>query len=491
MITLAGLRILAAFALAYLLPGFVRLQLCPEPGMAWLRLVQCFSLTAASFVFVSLGLAYGGLGQYYGQAVLATWMALLAYALFGGGSGSVARALFLKVLRTIESERPRGGVRAIWRSASPVAVLGAILIGATFVQRAWFSLSYWRFEALEGYERTFSLFQAVNNNTASADGSLSLLVPLMMMGGLDAASVVRYGDPLFSLLVCVAGALLAYRVTQRPGAALLALGLTAVLPIVLQDLTGKPGAAQQLSALFWLIAGILAVSQRYSAVAAILTAVAIAGFPLYPLYAFACVAAAVLLDSIGRYVSGWDSMPARAVLAASFVWVLVSDMAKPVPDGPHQYESAARLAEQIAQNFPRGEWFLVSPTNELTSVLGRGWHVELLDFLKDYSASSVEPPDFKFPWQADIFIFVESQPLTRPNGNGGSIHGGHGMALVDDRVVLAYGTPLGRAATQFRLARIVAAYARTHDNVSVYYQDPKLTVYRISRSPASLAAANN
>jgi len=181
---------------------------------------------------------------------------------------------------------------------------------------------------------------------------------------------------------------------------------------------------------------------------------------------------------------------ARAVLTVSFAGVLMSDAVRPVPDGPHQYESAARVAEQIAQTFPRGEWFLVSPTHELTSVLGRGWHVELLNFLKEYSEASVEPPDFKFPWQADIFIFVEKEPLTRPNANGGSTHGGHGMALVGDRVTLAYGTPLGRASTEIRLARIVAAYGRTHDNVSMYYEDAKLIVYRISRGPASITASN-
>ena len=35
----------------------------------------------------------------------------------------------------------------------------------------------------------------------------------------------------------------------------------------------------------------------------------------------------------------------------------------------------------------------------------------------------------------------------------------------------------------------MAAYARTHDNVSVYFEDDKLAVYRISRGPASVAAA--
>jgi hypothetical protein len=490
MITLAGVRIVAAFFLAFVLPAFLRLRRHPEPGEGWVRLIHGFALTAACFEGVALLLSFGGRGFHYVEAIVATWLALIGYALFGG-EDPLFRALVLKVLRIMEAGRSRLGVSPLWLAASPAVLTVAALVLAIFLHRAWFSLSYWRFGALQDYERTFSLFQVVNNNTASSDGSVSLLAPLMLMGGLDSASVVRYGDPLFSLLACVAGALLAYRITRRYTAALLALGLTAVLPILIEGTLDKPTAAHHMATLFWLVTATLAYSGRFSALGSLAVALYLGGFTLYPALAAGCVLAAVLVDYLGKQASGWDSALARGVLTASFVAVLGSDAAKPVPDGPFQYESAARVAEQIAQTFPRGEWFLVSPTHELTSVLGRGWHVELIDFLNEYSESTVEPPDFKFPWQADIFIFVEKQPLSRENTSGGHLHGGHGMAFIDDRVVHAYGTPLGRATTEFRLARIVAAYARTHDNVSIYYQDSQLTVYRISRGPASLTASSN
>jgi hypothetical protein len=491
MITLAGARIVAAFFLAYLLPGFLRSRRRPEPGEGWVRVLHGFALTAACFEAVTIVLALSGHRFHYVEALVGTWFALLGYALFGGGADSLFRQLLLKVLRTIEAGRSQLGVRPLWQWVSPAYLIGGALLAVAAIHRAWFSMIYWRFETTEGYERTFSLFQTVNNNTAGPDVSVALLVPLMLFGGLDAASVVRYGDPLFSLLVCAAAGLAAFHVSRSYTAALLAFGLTAVLPVMVQNSLSKPTASQQMAALFLLVAGILAYSRRASAIAALATTALLGGLSIYPALAAGCVALAVLVDFAGRLAPGWDSLPARGVLAASFIAALGADLAKPIPDGPLQYESAARAAERIAQTFPRGEWFLVSPTHELTSVLGRGWHVELLDFLKDYDEKTVEPPDFKFPWQADIFIFVEKQPLTRTNERGGHIHGGHGMAMVNDRVVLAYGTPLGRTATQFKLARIVAAYARTHDNVSIYYQDPQLTVYRISRGPASIVAAGN
>ena len=69
-------------------------------------------------------------------------------------------------------------------------------------------------------------------------------------------------------------------------------------------------------------------------------------------------------------------------------------------------------------------------------------------------------------------------------------HGGQGLGMIEDQAVLAYGTPLGRADTEFKLARVMAAYARTHDNVSVYFEDDNLAVYRISPKAASITALN-
>ena len=51
MITLAGIRIIAAFVLAYLLPAFLRNRRCPEPGEGWVRLVHGFAVTAEAAPF--------------------------------------------------------------------------------------------------------------------------------------------------------------------------------------------------------------------------------------------------------------------------------------------------------------------------------------------------------------------------------------------------------------------------------------------------------
>jgi hypothetical protein len=102
----------------------------------------------------------------------------------------------------------------------------------------------------------------------------------------------------------VAAGLFAYRITRRYTAALLAVGFTAVLPIMLQDSLAKPGAAQQMATLFWLITGILACSRRSSAMASAVTAVLVGGVTLYPALAAGCVAAAVLVDCASRITHG-------------------------------------------------------------------------------------------------------------------------------------------------------------------------------------------
>src|SRR5215813_11690732 len=124
MITLAGVRIIAAFFLAYLLPAFLRHRRRPDLRAGWLRLVHGFALTAACFEGVSLVLALGGRGFHYVEAMVAVWLALIGYALFGGGSGSLFRQVVIKVLRMIEAGRSQLGVRSIWQLVSPAILIG-------------------------------------------------------------------------------------------------------------------------------------------------------------------------------------------------------------------------------------------------------------------------------------------------------------------------------------------------------------------------------
>lgn len=485
MLTMAAVRVVAAFVFAYLILPILRPLRAANPTEALWLVIERFALITAAVQISAAALAAGGLPQATG--LIAVWFLIAGWAAFGV-RGSQIRPLLLKLLRGIEAWHMGPALRMVWTSATTPAALGAALLLLVFLHRAAFSLGNWRFETLEQYERTFSLFQMAASGAQSGNSSLPLLVPLVLIGGLDAASVVRFADPLFSTLICLAAGLCAYAVSRRYTAAMLAFTFAGLLPVVLDAGIAKPSAAQQMATLFWLITLVLAYNRRLGAVASGITAVLIGGEPaIYPVLVAGCAALALVIDTGARRVNGWDSLPARVILAAGLASALVPDLARPVPDGPYQYESAAMTAERIARTFPRGQWFVVSPTHELTSVLGRGWHVELFQFLKQYSEEAVAAPDFKFPWEADIFIFVEKQPLARPNATAGRYHGGHGMAMIDDAVVQAYGTPLGRASTQWRLARLIAAFARSHDNISSYYQDDKLTVYRISKDAASLS----
>ena len=488
MMTFAGIRILAAFVIAYLLPALLRQRRKEASGQWWLLLLEGFALTTACIEVFALTLA--SIGLPYAGSLMALWLVIVALAAFGV-RGSYFRPLLFKLLRRIESGHIGLSALPRWKTVTSPALLGLVLFLVIFLQRAWFSLNYWRFETLEGYERTFSLFQIVTGGAVNGNPSLPLLAPLMFIGGLDAASVVRFADPLFSTLGCVAAGLCAFALSKRYSAALLAVALMAVLPALTRASMERAGGAQQMATVFWLITATLAHQRRLSAVGSGLTAVLIGGSSaLHPLLAIGCVVSSLAIDRVTRLAPAWIAVPARAAVVLSIAMVMIMEAIRPVPDGPYQYESAAIAAEQIARTFPRGQWFVISPTHELTSVLGRGWHIELVDFLKEYSEETVAPPNFKFPWEANIFIFAERQPLTRLNDRGGLYHGGHGMATIGERSVLSYGTPLGRAATQFQLASLIAAYARSHDNVSIYHQDEKLTVYRISRGAAPLSARN-
>jgi hypothetical protein len=148
-------------------------------------------------------------------------------------------------------------------------------------------------------------------------------------------------------------------------------------------------------------------------------------------------------------------------------------LGSPVDDGPYQYEAAARVCRNIATQFPRNQWLIVSPVQEVAFTYGRGWHYELLDFVSTNSVEQIRRKQYSFPYEVnDIFIFVEKQPL---GGNTFDLTG------TIDRAVLAYHTGLGRSSVEFQAGALLAAYQANHHNASKFYEDQNLMVFHIGK----------
>jgi hypothetical protein len=170
---------------------------------------------------------------------------------------------------------------------------------------------------------------------------------------------------------------------------------------------------------------------------------------------------------------------AGAVACIAVLWIGSSTRAA---DGPFQYEAAAKVCSGISHTFPRNDWMIVSPVQELGCIYGQGWHMELLDFVSQFRVEQVERPEFHFPYYVkDLFFFVETEPLSRREADGSAYLRSASLAQSMDPSIFGYEIPLGRASVQFAAASIVAAYARGHRDLSVYYKDGRLVVYRITK----------
>ena len=159
--------------------------------------------------------------------------------------------------------------------------------------------------------------------------------------------------------------------------------------------------------------------------------------------------------------------------------MLVAAIAAPRPADVtvHQYEAAARVAHRIAREFRTNDWIVISPGLEVAQTYGRGWHVELADFVNTHSDGQVGQPDFRFAYSAEsIFVFVEKKVLDQP---------AFSFAHDAGAAPYYYNTRLGRASLEFRAARLMTAYAAAHRNVTTYYQDENVIVYRIAQPPAA------
>lgn len=87
---------------------------------------------------------------------------------------------------------------------------------------------------------------------------------------------------------------------------------------------------------------------------------------------------------------------------------------------PAAMPGAAQAVTRIADNFPAYAWTAISPVDQYSEVLGKGWHVELVAFLRKVPIAEARNPAFRLGlWgplrieTPDTFLFV---PLREQSG---------------------------------------------------------------------------
>jgi len=191
------------------------------------------------------------------------------------------------------------------------------------------------------------------------------------------------------------------------------------------------------------------------------------------------VAIAFLVSGVWGLLADYASRIVRTDLrpAAAAVLVLTTLAMLPQRTGGLylEHEITAVKTLEIASVFPRGRWLIVAPIEQLAEVYGRGWFQDPVAFL-DANAARAGDPSFAFDVSVDdLFVVVERVPFKTFASEATHVP----FATLADPSYRQYRSLAGRATLQAQLLRLCEAYRRTHDDASIYYEDAKITIYRI------------
>jgi hypothetical protein len=393
--------------------------------------------------------------------------------------------VFLKLLCHLETGKtvwldPAKQLRS--RRVSMGVLFFGLLMLTILLHRASYPLQNLRFTRMDTYSRVLSLQTLTHGHQWEPDGSVALFAPLVFFSGVDAPSAVRAGGAIFGMLLALSCAYAAFRFTGNGWAAYLALGLAGILPVYVADLHRVESGPSELAAVFWLLAvALLGVSLRSAACAAVTAVLIRPALDASTGAMMLCVVAGIAIAGFERWAPEVVRRGLQVTTACIFTVLLAANLSGREMDGPYQYEQAARASTEIARNFKRNDWLIISPVHELPFIYGQGWHVELLDFVASFRPEEARRPDFRLPYEAqDTFVFIEKEPL-QPASSRGLVQAQVNLTQTLDPAVMYYGTTAGRAGIEFQAARLMAAYMSAHDNVSCFYEDSRIVIYRIRR----------
>ncbi|MBV8551438.1 MAG: hypothetical protein JOY54_09065 [Acidobacteriaceae bacterium] len=411
---------------------------------------------------------------------------LNAYRLRSISRGDAARGLWRPLVALLEDERPTQGeapspgafarINISWRSKLLLtAGLAVLVLNATN------ALSQVHYHYSDTYTRAVSLSALTSGQRWTPDASVALLAPLVSFSGLNSAAVIRFTGPIWATLFALLFVFCVWRL-WRSRVALLAAFIVCMAIAVAAAYRNTELLPQSLAMVYWLAAAALWVEDRKSSLLAGLTAVMIAPGEWPALAVCVAVAGAAQLSQWGRsrVLQGVAALAGTVSVAGLVVLWHTEKPASRV----FEYESAARSCERIAHEFRPKEWLVISPFQELPFTYGRGWHLDLSEFISTFTPDQVANPAFKFPYECpDVFFFVERRPLAL-----GSLPGlrtavwRYAPADSVDWPAYLYGSPIGRASLEYRAAALLDAYAKTHQNLFLFYQDDNLVVYHLIRA---------
>lgn len=173
-----------------------------------------------------------------------------------------------------------------------------------------------------------------------------------------------------------------------------------------------------------------------------------------------------------------------SVLAGVSVLGIVLFPPRVAPLSRFEPVGSGRTLVRAEQQFPAYQWTLVSPGLQYSEVLGRGWHVELSQFVRVETMAEARNPRYRLSENAHLHIetpvTLVSIALRLPGMKGPVTARDASLPLPPGGSVTYRG--LAGAAVEARALVWARAYLASHpDSASVYYQSPALLVVKIQQ----------
>ena len=200
----------------------------------------------------------------------------------------------------------------------------------------------------------------------------------------------------------------------------------------------------------------------------------------YEIFRFLPLAAAIAMGCAIEWIRAALSVAAgkhaEGIVFIGFL-VLVVVWLRPHGFAPQflEYEISARQTQAIIDQFPRQKWAVVAPVEQLPETFGFGGYEDLAAFIAEFD-DNVSNPNFRFPHAPDhLFVYVEKRPYQMFAHEPTSVS----FETLTDTTFRNYRSPAGRASLETAALRFCETYRLAHSNMSVYFENDDLRIYRI------------
>lgn len=164
-----------------------------------------------------------------------------------------------------------------------------------------------------------------------------------------------------------------------------------------------------------------------------------------------------------------------AIVTAATSVVIVSAMPRTNAARYVEYDAAARQTLAIASAFPRYRFMIVGPLEQWALSYGRGWHMNLHEFVATVTSPEIERRG-RLPFHVDdVFVFVETRPFVTFPAEPADVP----FTTLADPVFRYYRSLAGRASLQFEAHQICERLLAGLGG-SIHFDDGRLRIYRFT-----------